>query len=99
MITYPFLQVHLIDLIEFVPVVDVVAAEMDLKRLEHVRDLEAQPRGFHTDVLLTIEQQLQYTAFQSAALMATGQCWPKKWGVGDCDKGKNSGRCGGERRK
>ena len=58
-----------------------------------------KPRGFHTDELLTIQQQLQYTAFQSAALMATGQCWPKKWGVGDCDKGKNSGCCGGKCRK
>ena len=58
-----------------------------------------KPRGFHTDELLTIEQQLQYTAFQSAALMATGQCWPKKWGVGDCDQDRNSGCCSGKCRK
>ena len=58
-----------------------------------------KPRGFHTDELLTIQQQLQYTAFQSAALMATGQCWPKKWGVGDCDNDRNSGCCGGKCRK
>jgi len=57
-------------------------------------------RGFHTDELMTIEQQLQYTAFQSAALMAQGQCWPKKWGVGDCDDhGKNRGCCSGKCRK
>lgn len=56
-------------------------------------------RGFHTDELLTIEQQLQYTAFKSAALMATGQCWPKKWGVGDCDHDRNSGCCSGKCQK
>ena len=58
-----------------------------------------KPRGFHTDELVKIEQQLQYTAFQSAALMATGKCWPKKWGVGDCDHDKNSGCCSKKCRK
>ena len=42
------LQIDLINLIELIPIVDVVATEMNLKRLEHVAHGEAEPSRFDT---------------------------------------------------
>ena len=53
-------------------------------------------RGFFTNEVVTIDKQLSVYAFKSAAYQASGKCWPKLWGVGECKKSRNSACCSGK---